>query len=90
MILQDSNLWLVNRNVKAFVNLVQEANFFQGVKAMIQATGIGKLRPNIVMLGFKSDWQNVEQNELLDYFKTIQYVVLSCCLSNIFIKNFIP
>lgn len=74
VILQDSNLWLVNRNVKAFVNLVQEANFFQGVKAMIQATGIGKLRPNIVMLGFKSDWQNVEQNELLDYFKTIHFI----------------
>ncbi len=62
----------MKRNVKAFVNLVQEANFFQGVRSLIQATGIGKLRPNIVMLGFKNNWTNVEQDELLDYFKTIQ------------------
>lgn len=62
----------MKRNVKAFVNLVQEANFFQGVRSLIQATGIGKLRPNVVMLGFKNNWTNVEQDELLDYFKTIQ------------------
>lgn len=62
----------MKRNVKAFVNLVQEANFFQGVRSLIQASGIGKLRPNVVMLGFKNNWTNVEQDEILDYFKTIQ------------------
>lgn len=72
VILQDANLWLLRRNVKAFVNLVQEPNFFMGVRSMIQATGIGKLRPNIVMLGFKNNWVDAQQNELVDYFKTIQ------------------
>lgn len=62
----------MKRNVKAFVNLVQEANFFQGVRSLIQASGIGKLKPNVVMLGFKNNWTNVEQDEILDYFKTIQ------------------
>ena len=74
MILQDCTQWLSKRHMKAFVNLVQEANFYRGVCTIIQTTGIGKLRPNIVMLGFKNNWASAEQNQVADYFKTIQYV----------------
>lgn len=92
---QDANMWLLRRNMKAFCNLVQEHNFFQGVRSMIQvkfavfclfslvlityfliqSSGIGKLRPNIIMLGFKTDWTESEHGRVSDYFKTIQYAI---------------
>lgn len=70
----DGNLYLTRRNIKAFFNLVQETSFNQGVKSMIQSTGIGKLRPNIVMLGFKRNWMESDSKEVLDYFKSIHFI----------------
>jgi len=34
---------------------------------------MGKLRPNIVMLGMKSNWKISEPEDVIDYFNTIQY-----------------
>lgn len=39
---------------------------------IFQATGVGKLRPNIVFLGYKNDWQNCPVKSLLEYFNIIQ------------------
>lgn len=77
-LVQDSNLWLLKRNIRGFCNLAQDSSFYQGVRSMIQAAGIGKLRPNIVMLGFKTNWKASEPGEVADYFKTIQYAFDIC------------
>ena len=37
-----------------------------------QALGIGKLRPNTLFLGYKSDWQKADPEDLEDYFNIIQ------------------
>ena len=87
--MQESNNWLLKRNVKAFYNLIEEESLTRGVKAMIQvihntwvfpllidlsikSVGMGKLRPNIVMLGVKTDWLSCEATHLVDYFNMIQ------------------
>lgn len=73
--------------MKAFFTLIQDASFSQGVRALIQSTGIGKLRPNIVMLGFKRDWIDCDRKEVVEYFKAIQYVdffLNSVCLISFF------
>ncbi|KAH9426423.1 hypothetical protein DERP_010992 [Dermatophagoides pteronyssinus] len=73
-LLHDGNLYLINRNMKAFFNLIQDSSFSQGVRSLMQATGIGKLRPNIVMLGFKRDWIDSQPKEVVEYFKAIHAI----------------
>lgn len=36
---------------------------------------MGKLRPNIVMLGMKTDWHIDDPQEVIDFFDTIQSVI---------------
>lgn len=71
---QECTQWLQKNHIKSFYNLVNESTFYQGVKAMISSAGIGKLRPNIVMLGFKNNWVKCEAGELVDYFETIHLI----------------
>jgi solute carrier family 12 (sodium/potassium/chloride transporter), member 2 len=37
---------------------------------MLQCVGVGKMRPNVVFLGFKNDWLNKPQ-ATIDYFNII-------------------
>lgn len=71
---QESNQWLIEHNIKAFVDIVQQEDFYKGACSLIQLSGIGKLRPNIIMLGFKSDWNACDAKSLLNYFNTIHAV----------------
>lgn len=38
----------------------------------LQASGIGKLKPNILLMGFKENWQTSERNEIVDYVEVMQ------------------
>lgn len=69
--------WLRINRVKAFFCLVDEMTFEQGATAFLQTCGFGsKLSPNIILFGFKSNWENCNRDELLHYFNTIQYANL--------------
>lgn len=70
--IEEGNKWLEMRKIKAFYNVVQSDNFESGVTALVQTSGIGKLCPNIVVMGYKRSWQTSTTNELLLYFRTIQ------------------
>lgn len=71
-----ANAWLnQNRFKGTFYSLVHETNFYGGVRTLIQAAGIGKLTPNIVMLGLKNNWNDCERTELVDYFQTIHLIL---------------
>ncbi len=49
-------------------NLISPFLFF------LQTVGLGKLRPNIVMMGYKSNWHDKvkDPKDLQDYFNVIQ------------------
>lgn len=49
-------------------------NLQQGTSALLQAAGVGKMKPNILLLGYKNDWQVCEHHSLDHYFATIQSV----------------
>lgn len=51
---------------------VDGVSFKEGATALLKACGIGKLRPNILLLGFKSDWQKCPSEELNQYFEVLQ------------------
>lgn len=63
--------WLIERRVKAFYCLVEADTMADGVCNLIQTAGIGKMRPNILLMGFKSNWGECDSKETLDYFHVI-------------------
>lgn len=47
-------------------------NFEDGTNALLKAYGIGKLKPNILLMGHKNDWQKSSIEELNCYFDVLQ------------------
>lgn len=67
-----SGTFLRAHKIKAFYAQVDELSFEAGAKALLQASGIGKLKPNILLMGYKSDWQTCKKEELEMYFNILQ------------------
>jgi hypothetical protein len=44
------------QKIKAFYTAVANTSFRLGTQTLLQTAGLGKLRPNIFLLGFKSNW----------------------------------
>ncbi|KAM8708845.1 hypothetical protein ACLKA7_015762 [Drosophila subpalustris] len=63
--------WFRKHHVKGFYALVDGEDFEAGTRALMQATGIGKLKPNIILMGYKTDWQTCERKELVQYFNVM-------------------
>ncbi|NXL93147.1 S12A3 protein, partial [Alectura lathami] len=59
--------WLLKRKIKAFYTDVLAEDLRSGVQMLMQAAGLGKMRPNIVALGYKRDWQAATPQSLEDY-----------------------
>lgn len=70
-LLRKSNEWCRRHKVKAFYGLVDDSDFETGSRALMQASGIGKLKPNIVLMGYKNDWQTCDASELEKYFNVV-------------------
>ncbi|XP_043865902.1 bumetanide-sensitive sodium-(potassium)-chloride cotransporter isoform X3 [Drosophila mojavensis] len=63
--------WFQKHRVKGFYALIDGEDFEAGTRALMQATGIGKLKPNIILMGYKTDWQTCERKELVQYFNVM-------------------
>ncbi|KRY65812.1 Solute carrier family 12 member 2 [Trichinella pseudospiralis] len=63
--------WLRRRKIKAFYAPVVIDNFNNGIEMLFQMSGMGKLCPNIVFLGYKSDWRTCSKKEMSNYFGII-------------------
>ncbi|XP_050759914.1 solute carrier family 12 member 3 isoform X2 [Gymnogyps californianus] len=59
--------WLMKRKIKAFYVDVVAEDLRSGVQMLIQAAGLGKMRPNILVLGYKRNWQTASPQSLEDY-----------------------
>lgn len=64
--------WFKLNNVKAFFCPVDGMNFEAGANSLLQAYGVGKLRPNILLMGYKSNWRHCSKEDLEEYFNVIQ------------------
>ncbi|XP_037939508.1 bumetanide-sensitive sodium-(potassium)-chloride cotransporter isoform X2 [Teleopsis dalmanni] len=63
--------WFRKHRVKGFYSLVDGEDFESGSRALMQACGIGKLKPNILLMGYKADWQTCERKDLNQYFNVM-------------------
>jgi solute carrier family 12 sodium/potassium/chloride transporter 2 len=59
-------------NIKGFCSVADDSNLHTGVAAMLSLSGVGKVKPNILMMGYKSDWSTCDRNSLEQYVLTIQ------------------
>ncbi|XP_076332083.1 solute carrier family 12 member 2-like [Tachypleus tridentatus] len=66
--------WLEKRKTKGFYNVIESSNLTEGTKSLLQLCGLGKLRPNIVLMGYKKHWRTCDSNELQQYFNVINQV----------------
>jgi solute carrier family 12 sodium/potassium/chloride transporter 2 len=64
--------WLHFHKIKAFYAHIDDANFEYGSHSLMQASGLGKLKPNILMMGYKSDWKTCDPLDLAMYFNIMQ------------------
>ncbi|XP_027029427.2 solute carrier family 12 member 2 isoform X3 [Tachysurus fulvidraco] len=62
--------WLLN-NCKAFYNPVIADDLRLGTQYLLQAAGLGRLKPNTLVLGFKNDWQIADMKETETYVNMI-------------------
>ncbi|KAK9507421.1 hypothetical protein O3M35_007276 [Rhynocoris fuscipes] len=60
--------WLAMRKIKAFFNVVDGLQMTEAAKSMMQSSGVGKLRPNVVLMGYKRNWQTCPDEDLHSYF----------------------
>uniref|UniRef100_A0A670KHU1 Solute carrier family 12 member 1 n=1 Tax=Podarcis muralis TaxID=64176 RepID=A0A670KHU1_PODMU len=59
--------WLTKNKRKAFYAAVAADSFRDGVKSLLQASGLGRMRPNTLVLGFKKDWKEATAVEVENY-----------------------
>ncbi|XP_066458049.1 solute carrier family 12 member 3-like [Eleutherodactylus coqui] len=64
---EDHLQWLNTRKVRSFYSMIQEKSLQAGAKSLMQVSGLGRLKPNTVVLGYKSNWQKVPGQSLEEY-----------------------
>ncbi|XP_055947587.1 solute carrier family 12 member 3-like [Argiope bruennichi] len=69
--LRRAEIFLQKRKIKAFYTLLENESFSEGARCLMQCVGVGKLRPNIVFMGYKSNWQESTIEEIQEYFNVI-------------------
>ncbi|XP_051973837.1 solute carrier family 12 member 2-like isoform X2 [Xyrauchen texanus] len=63
--------WLLHNNSKAFYTPVVAEDLRQGTQYLLQAAGLGRLRPNTLVLGFKNDWRTGDIKDVETYINII-------------------
>lgn len=82
----------VEDDIVAVMEVIIAPTFLAGARSMLLLTGIGKLRPNTVILGFKEIWTkegDAQLNEYLDVMRSAFYTGRSVCImrnANAFLK----
>uniref|UniRef100_A0A3P9P1U1 Solute carrier family 12 member 1 n=1 Tax=Poecilia reticulata TaxID=8081 RepID=A0A3P9P1U1_POERE len=59
--------WLHKNKRKAFYAAVACDNFREGAETLLQASGLGRMKPNTFMIGFKRNWRTAETDAVQSY-----------------------
>ncbi|ULU03410.1 hypothetical protein L3Y34_002759 [Caenorhabditis briggsae] len=62
------NDWLRVREVNAFGAAICCTRQAQGANILLQTAGLGRLRPNILMVGFKTGWEKQSKEVISEYY----------------------
>jgi len=67
---ESTQKWLNDHKIKGFYTVVESGSWEEGAKSSLTLSGLGKLSPNCILMGFKSDW-TTNLSELQEYFNVI-------------------
>ncbi|XP_041034349.1 solute carrier family 12 member 1 isoform X2 [Carcharodon carcharias] len=59
--------WLAKNKKKAFYAAVAGDNLRDGVKCLLQASGLGRMKPNTLVIGYKRDWRTTTSQDVENY-----------------------
>uniref|UniRef100_UPI003AAEA81B solute carrier family 12 member 1 n=1 Tax=Centroberyx gerrardi TaxID=166262 RepID=UPI003AAEA81B len=65
--MEKNQLWLNKKKRKAFYVAVACDSFREGAESLLQAAGLGRLKPNTLMVGFKRDWRTTNAEAVQGY-----------------------
>ncbi|XP_072310145.1 solute carrier family 12 member 2 isoform X2 [Eucyclogobius newberryi] len=63
--------WLLKNETKAFYTSVFAEDMRLGAQYLLQAAGLGRLKPNTLVLGFKNDWRDGDMMNVETYISMI-------------------
>ncbi|CAG5929456.1 unnamed protein product [Menidia menidia] len=63
--------WMNKRKVRSFYTPFASDSLRAGAQHLLQASGLGKLKPNTLVLGFKANWRESAPESIEDYIHTI-------------------
>ncbi|XP_029944241.1 solute carrier family 12 member 3-like [Salarias fasciatus] len=69
--------WLNERKVRSFYTPFSADSLRVGARHLLQASGLGKLKPNTLVLGFKANWRDSSPESIEDYINII-YDTFDC------------
>ncbi|CAN9509739.1 unnamed protein product [Ophioblennius macclurei] len=69
--------WLNERKVRSFYTPFSANSLRVGARHLLQASGLGKLKPNTLVLGFKANWRDSSPESIEDYINVI-YDTFDC------------
>ena len=64
-------LWLKDHNIRSFYSIIPNNKLSLGVQNSVLLSGLGKLTPNMVIMGFNSNNQNI--HSIQEYFQTLVF-----------------
>ncbi|KAM4807779.1 solute carrier family 12 member 2 isoform 2-T3 [Rhinophrynus dorsalis] len=59
--------WLIKSKIKAFYSPVHAEDLRDGAQYLMQAAGLGRMRPNTLVVGFKKNWMQCDMKEVETY-----------------------
>ncbi|KAA8595906.1 hypothetical protein FQN60_011197 [Etheostoma spectabile] len=65
--MEKNQLWLQKTKRKAFYAAVTCDNFREGTKCLLQASGLGRMKPNTLMVGFQRNWRTASTEAVQNY-----------------------
>ncbi|XP_014106506.1 PREDICTED: solute carrier family 12 member 1 isoform X2 [Pseudopodoces humilis] len=65
--MEKKQAWLTTNKRKAFYAAVAADSFRDGVKSLLQASGLGRMKPNTLVIGFKKDWRSAPATQVENY-----------------------
>ncbi|XP_053555885.1 solute carrier family 12 member 3-like [Bombina bombina] len=59
--------WLNTRKIRSFYSVICDSDIRAGARSLMQVSGLGRLKPNTLVLGYKSNWQKDPGQSLEEY-----------------------
>ncbi|XP_041794212.1 solute carrier family 12 member 1 isoform X2 [Chelmon rostratus] len=65
--MEKNQLWLRKTNRKSFYSAVVSESFRDGAESLLQVSGLGRMKPNTLMMGFKTNWRTAGSEAVQSY-----------------------